>query len=72
MTSDSDFLEVVPAMSFAAADEAFSRWLSESGLHRSDLRDDDIRIDTVRGLDGRSLRRYLVREIGPPTPDSGC
>jgi hypothetical protein len=60
---DKDFVEVVPANTFAAADEAFRKWLHDAGLQLSDLADEDIRIDTVRSLDGRSLRRYMVRPV---------
>ena len=58
---DNEFIEVVPAAPFTVADEAFNEWLQRLGLERSDLADDDLRIDTIRGLDGRSLRRYLGR-----------
>jgi hypothetical protein len=66
---DSDFIEVVPAAPFSDADESFRKWLHGNGLQRSDLRDEDIRIDTVRGLDGRSLRRYKVRGHAIPRQD---
>ena len=66
---ESDFIEVVPAAPFSDADNAFRTWLHESGLQRSDLADEDIRVDTVRGLDGRSLRRYMVRSRAIPRRD---
>ena len=66
---DTDFIEVVPAAPFSDADAAFRTWLQENGLRRSDLPDEDIRIDTVRGLDGLSLRRYMIRRRAIPRRD---
>jgi hypothetical protein len=57
-----DFIEAVPAKSPAAADEEFERWLVERGLDRVGLPDDAIRIDTIRGPGGLSLRRYRIRQ----------
>ncbi len=56
------FVEVVPAASSKEADALFGAWLTESKLAREEIADDDIRIDTVRMLDGGTGRRYLVRE----------
>ena len=55
-----DFVEVVAPTDFANADRLFGEWLAERRLSRSDLRDDDIRIDIVRMQDGRSAKRYRV------------
>jgi hypothetical protein len=56
-----DFTVVVEPTGFAEADSAFAEWLSEQGIERSALADDDIRIDTMRGAEGEVLRRYRVR-----------
>ena len=55
-----DFVEVVAPTDFSSADRLFGEWLAERRLSRSDLRDDDIRIDIVRMQDGRSAKRYRV------------
>lgn len=68
--ADNDFVEVVPATTFAEADEAFRAWLENAGLQRSDLADEDIRIDTVRSPDGRSLRRFMIRRGAIPRQGS--
>ncbi len=60
-TSD-EFVEVVPAQSFASADRAFGLWLESRGLRRQDLGDDDLRIDVVRQApEGKAAKRYRVR-----------
>lgn len=56
------FVEVVPATAPARADACFDAWLAGAGLTRQQVGDENIRIDTVRALDGTSVRRYLVRE----------
>jgi hypothetical protein len=44
----------------------FEAWLRDVGLTREELADEDVRIDTIRALDGGSKRRYLVRERSIP------
>lgn len=62
-SSESDrFVEVVPAAPFQQADAQFDAWLQESGLTKDAVADDDVRVDTIRTLDGGSQRRYLVRQ----------
>jgi hypothetical protein len=69
--SDDDFVEVVPPSEFAFADRLLDEWLSTKGIPRSDLADDDIRIDIVRLRDGGSAKRYRVRRAIATTPASG-
>jgi len=57
--NESDLTEVVPPMAGASADEEFQRWLDERHLDRAEIAD-DIRVDTLRGADGSTLRRYFV------------
>ncbi|SRR6266550_3949601 len=70
MSGQDDFVEVVAPTDFANADRLFGEWLAEHGFSRSDLRDDDIRVDLVRMLDGKSAKRYRVRSsFGQPISD---
>jgi len=62
MRGQDDFVEVVAPTDFVSADRLFGEWLAERRLSRSDLRDDDIRIDIVRMQNGRSAKRYRVRK----------
>jgi hypothetical protein len=55
------FVEVVPATAPELADASFEAWLADAGLTRQEIGDENIRIDTIRALDGTSQRRYLVR-----------
>jgi hypothetical protein len=55
------FIEVVAPSPFDEADALFESWLSEAGLTRDAIADDDVRVDTIRTGDGGSRRRYLVR-----------
>jgi hypothetical protein len=55
------FLVVVEPKPFDEADRDFERWLAEHQMDRTQLSDDDIRIDFVRVLDGSSKKRYLIR-----------
>lgn len=61
MTDSEEFVEVVKPLPFAEADRRFAEWLGAHGLRRSELPDDDVRIDTIRSLEGKSLRRYRLR-----------
>ena len=56
-----EFIEVVAPQDFVSADREFNLWLSERGLRRGDIRDDDVRIDIVRQAGGNSAKRYRVR-----------
>jgi hypothetical protein len=58
--NEPEFVEVVPPMDVDAADERFRDWLVEKGLDRVDLPDDEIRVDTIRGIDGTTVRRYRL------------
>ncbi len=57
-----DFVQVVAPMAMADADCNFQKWLEDRRISRSALNDNDVRVDVIRSLDGRSLRRYKVRE----------
>lgn len=62
MSTAKEFVEVVPAQSFASADRQFDEWLAERGIRRKDLADHDVRVDIVRrGETGKSAKRYRVR-----------
>lgn len=55
------FVEVVAPAEVDEAEALFDEWLRQAGRNRSELRDDDVRVDTIRALDGGTQRRYLVR-----------
>jgi hypothetical protein len=61
MPGQDDFVEVVAPTDSTTADRLFEEWLAEHRLSRSDLPEDDIRIDLIRMRDGRSAKRYRVR-----------
>jgi hypothetical protein len=56
-----DFIVVVAPASFAEADSAFAAWLEKHGIERTTLSDDDVLIDTMRGPEGKVLRRHRLR-----------
>ncbi len=47
MDDADEFVEVVAAQDFASADRQFNLWLSERGLRRAEVLDDDLRVDIV-------------------------
>ena len=57
----SDYTVVVEPLSFDEADQAFASWLAKHDDVKRRLANDDIIIDTIRGLDGHSRRRYRIR-----------
>jgi 1-acyl-sn-glycerol-3-phosphate acyltransferase len=59
--TNDDFVVVVPPTEFSSADRLFGEWLGLRGMSRSDLADDDVRIDIVRVRDGTAAKRYRVR-----------
>ena len=59
MLERDELIEVVSPMETGEAGPAFHRWLDGHGLDRTAVSDDDIRIDTLRGPGGHTLRRYL-------------
>jgi len=63
---DGAFVEIVPPIEPAAAEMAFKQWLAKSGLAEADISPDDLLIDTVRGRDGRTLRRYRILQRPSP------
>ncbi len=60
MTLSPDFVEIVPPAEPLAADEAFRRWAADRRDAGIQWLDEDVRVDTIRARDGRTLRRYLV------------
>jgi len=60
--SNEDFVQVVAPMAMADADCNFQKWLEDCRISRSALDDNDVRIDSIRSLDGYNLRRYKVRK----------
>jgi hypothetical protein len=56
-----DVIVVVVPATFAEADSAFAAWLEQHGIEETTLSDDDVLIDTMRGPEGKVLRRYRVR-----------
>ena len=61
MTAPTDFVEIVPPTEPPLADEAFQRWAHDRHDAGATWTDEDVRVDTIRARDGRTLRRYLVR-----------
>ncbi len=61
MRRERTYIEVVPPMLPGDAERRFQRWLKEHALAPDELQDDDVLIDAIRALDGRSLRRYWVK-----------
>jgi hypothetical protein len=59
--TNDEFVVVVPPTEFSSADRLFGEWLGMKGMSRSDLADDDVRIDIVRVRDGSAAKRYRVR-----------
>ena len=55
------WIVVVAPSDPAAAERAFDQWKRDNPWSAR-LEAADLRIDIIRGLDGRTLRRYCVRE----------
>ena len=70
LRNESDFVEVVPPLPLEEAGRSFLRWLRENHLALDDLHDDDVVVDVLRGLDGRSLGRYWISRRVLPPPES--
>ena len=54
---------VVQASEPGVAERAFAQWRQSNPLWSAQLKDTDIRVDTIRGSDGKTLRRYRVRVL---------
>ena len=62
---DDEWVEVVSQMRLADGQRAFESWLVEHELDRKVIAD-DVRQDVIRGVDGHTYTRYLVRRRGLP------
>ena len=61
MSQPDDYLEIVPmTRSRSDADAAFRSWLKERGLAAADLKPEDVRIDTLRGIDKHTYHSYWI------------
>lgn len=58
--SATDFIQIIAPSDTPSADEAFRLWAEERRSAGLEWADDEVRIDTIRASDGRTLRRYLV------------
>jgi len=58
-TQDKWVVVVYPAEP-VTAEQAFEQWRRDNPQWSAQLRDIDIRVDTIRGSEGKTLRRYLV------------
>jgi hypothetical protein len=67
--SDGRFIEIVPPAEPEIAARVFRDRLAELGLSEEDIDPEDVRVDTIRGLDGRTLRRYWILHSYLPPED---
>ncbi len=58
-----EWIEIVSSTDRIEAAELFKKWKENNTLWSNSLSDDDIRIDSIRTLDKRTLTRYRVRKI---------
>lgn len=66
METDAEpWIVVVEPTEAAIAERAFDQWKRAHPSWSAQLSDIDIRIDTIRGSDGATLRRYRVRNLPP-------
>jgi hypothetical protein len=68
MKADNDFLVIIDWAPLTEADSQFADWLAERGLTRDQVLDEDLRVDTGRGVE-RDLRRYRLRSGSDGTYD---
>jgi hypothetical protein len=68
MQPDNEFVVVVDWAPLAEADSQFADWPTERGLSRDQVSDEDVRVDTGRGVE-RDLRRYRLRSGSDGTHD---
>ena len=61
---DDPWIVVVSPAEPVVAERMFEHWARTHPLWSSRLGDADIRIDTIRSADGKTLRRYCVRAMG--------
>ena len=58
-----EWIEIVSSTDRIEATELFKKWQKENPLWNKKLSDDDIRIDTIRTAEKRTLTRYRVRNF---------
>jgi hypothetical protein len=57
-----EWVEIVAPTTRSDAEARFKQWAATHKDERAALRDEDIRIDTIRSEDGRTLVRYRIRQ----------
>jgi hypothetical protein len=65
---DDDWIEIVAPSARSEAELLFKRWEAEHPAERAALRDEDIRVDIIRSIDGGVLVRYRIRGQSHPAP----
>ncbi len=63
-----EWIQIVAPAAQADAQAGFRAWEAANQDVRARLCDDDIRIDTMRATDGRTLVRYRIRIKTPGMP----
>jgi hypothetical protein len=61
--TDEQWVVVVAPARPPVAEMEFEQWRRLNAAWASQLRDDDVMIDTIRGVTGETLRRYRVRAL---------
>ncbi len=68
-TQEGSWIVVVPpTRPRAAAQKEFERWKHENPLWAARLGELDVLVDVIRGLEGRTLFRISVKDVGFPRP----
>ncbi|MBX3722403.1 MAG: hypothetical protein KF713_11245 [Turneriella sp.] len=58
-----EWVEILSAHTRAEADLLFKAWRDKNPLIDKELKDEDVRVDTIRTQEKQNLTRYSIRKI---------